>query len=171
MRAVGESSGALRVRAAGPADLVEIIRIERSTAEAPHWGAEVYEAMVAGEMDGVVERQLLVAEGKGVAGFAVAKVIRLGESAVAELESVAVAEGMRRLGIGRALCLAAIAWCREQGAAVMDLEVRASSGSASSCANGAVALYRALGFLETGQRRAYYRHPIEDALLMSLKLR
>jgi ribosomal-protein-alanine N-acetyltransferase len=161
------SDGGLRVRPAGAADLADVVRIERAAAEAPHWTAEVYAAMVMGEAEAAVQRCLIVAEMDGVVGFAAAKVLRLGQSAVAELESVAVAEEMRRQGVGRALCAAAMAWCREQGAGVVELEVRASSGVAS----GAIALYTALGFIETGQRRMYYRHPIEDALLMALKLR
>ncbi len=166
------SDAALRVRVACAADLAEILRMERATDEAPHWDADAYAAMLVDRSEKVdrsegscaVARRLLVAEMDGVVGFAVAKVLRVEQNTVAELESVAVVESVRRRGIGRALCDAAIAWCREQGAAAMELEVRASS-------RGALALYTTLGFVETGQRREYYRHPTEDAVLMELKLR
>jgi [ribosomal protein S18]-alanine N-acetyltransferase len=49
------------------------------------------------------------------------------------------------------------------GAIRMDLEVRASNAAA-------IRLYRGAGFLETGNRRAYYRDPEEDAVLMSVTL-
>ena len=166
------SDAALRVRAACAADLAEILRMERAIVEAPHWDADVYASMLVDRSDNVdgseggdaVARRLLVAEMDGVVGFAAAKVLRMEQSAVAELESVAVVKNARRRGVGRALCDAAIAWCREQGAAAMEMEVRSSS-------RGAMALYAMLGFNETGQRRGYYRHPIEDAVLMERKLR
>jgi ribosomal-protein-alanine N-acetyltransferase len=61
------------------------------------------------------------------------------------------------------LCAAVVDWCRGQGAAVLELEVRAGSG-------GTIALYSGLGFVVTGQRKEYYRGPVEDALLMRLDL-
>jgi ribosomal-protein-alanine N-acetyltransferase len=82
---------------------------------------------------------------------------------LAELESVAVANSVRRSGIGRALCDAVIAWAREQGAAEIELEVRTSS-------SGAIALYTQLGFATVGARAKYYRGPVEDAVLMRLDL-
>ena len=39
------------------------------------------------------------------------------------------------------------------------LEVRAGNRPALS-------LYKKLGFTETGQRRSYYRNPIDDAVIM-----
>jgi ribosomal-protein-alanine N-acetyltransferase len=35
---------------------------------------------------------------------------------------------------------------------------------------GAIALYRQLGFEVEGRRRGYYRDPVEDGVLMRLKL-
>ena len=43
------------------------------------------------------------------------------------------------------------------------LEVRASNSSA-------LAFYRTLGFIETGRRPHYYPDPIEDAVLLELRL-
>ena len=43
------------------------------------------------------------------------------------------------------------------------LEVRASNQQAT-------AFYRALGFAESGRRLRYYADPVEDAVLMSLRL-
>ena len=153
-------SGGVRVRSAGVADLDAVFALERSVAEAPHWSAAEYAAIVASG-DGGIRRCLFVAEVEGrVIGFAVGKAIGGGS---AELESVAVDEATRRMGVGRALCGAVVEWCREVGSAVVELEVRASS-------DGAIALYEGLGFVVVGRRRGYYRDPADDALLMRLGL-
>ena len=156
-------SGNVRIRVADVADLDAVLELERSTVEAPHWVAAVYAAIVASRDRGV-RRCLFVAEVEGrVIGFAVGKVIGAGMEGSAELESVAVDVKARRLGVGRRLCVAVVKWCREVGSAVVELEVRAAS-------NGAIALYDGLGFAVVGQRRGYYRDPVDDALLMRLEL-
>jgi ribosomal-protein-alanine N-acetyltransferase len=140
-------------------DIAGILAIERAVVEAPHWPEAVYREMMAGAPEaGRPQRCLLVARrDEKLAGFAVGKV--LGE--VAELENLVVGVGMRRMGIGRALCATIVSWAWEQGAARMELEVRRSNA-------GAIALYRELGFGLTGERRGYYMGPAEDAVLMSL---
>ena len=79
-----------------------------------------------------------------------------------ELESVAVAVAERRRGLGRAMCEAVLEWCEAQGAAEVELEVRAGS-------EGAIRMYRRLGFEPEGIRRRYYTQPTEDAVLMRRK--
>jgi ribosomal-protein-alanine N-acetyltransferase len=148
----------LLVRVAGWVDLADVIALERGAVEAPHWSDAEYAEIVRG---GGVRRCLFVAEVEGkLVGFAVGKVVDAG---LAELESVVVRVDARRCGVGRALCEAVAGWCRGEGAAVLELEVRAGSA-------GAIALYVGLGFVEAGKRRAYYESPVEDALLMRLEL-
>jgi [ribosomal protein S18]-alanine N-acetyltransferase len=155
------SLSGVRVRAAGAGDLAGVIALERGAAEAPHWAEADYAAML-NEGDAGVRRCLFVAEAAGeLIGFAVGKVVG-GESS-AELESVAVGVDARRRGVGKTLCGAVADWCREQGAAALELEVRAASV-------GAIALYAGMGFAPVGRRRAYYREPVDDALLMRLDL-
>jgi ribosomal-protein-alanine N-acetyltransferase len=102
---------------------------------------------------------VFVAEVEGsVVGFVVVSCA----AGVAEVESVAVMGSVRRQGVGRALCVAAMEWARGRGAERMELEVRASG-------EAALGLYRALGFVEVGRRRGYYRGPVEDAVLMELR--
>jgi ribosomal-protein-alanine N-acetyltransferase len=152
-----------RVRVAGMADLAGVVEMERGIAEAPHWADAEYAAIVAAvrSADVAVRRRLIVAEAEGgLLGFCVGKVIGFGSG---ELESVAVDSASRRSGVGRALCEAVVDWCRGQGAEEMELEVRAGS-------DGAIALYGGLGFVVVGRRKGYYREPMEDALLMKLKL-
>jgi ribosomal-protein-alanine N-acetyltransferase len=148
------------------ADLAEVVALERGIAEAPHWAEAEYAAMVnaARRVDGLIRRCFFVAEVEGrLLGFSVGKVIGSGAGAVAELESVAVDGSVRRLGVGRALCEAVVAWCRGRGAEALELEVRAGS-------DGAIALYASLGFTATGGRGGYYLEPVEDAVLMRLNL-
>jgi [ribosomal protein S18]-alanine N-acetyltransferase len=112
---------------------------------------------------GLVRRCFFVAEmDERLVGFSVGKMIGA-IGGVGELESVAVDAETRRLGVGRRLCAAVISWCRELGAEGVELEVRSGS-------EGAIALYRELGFVAVGRRGGYYREPAEDALLMQLEL-
>ena len=155
----------MTVRLAGAADLEAVIQLERATANAPHWAASEYAAMlVPASASGEVRRCLFVAESElGLIGFAVGKVIGIGLESSSELESVAVGSTARRAGVGRALCAAVIGWCRAQGTAAIELEVRAASA-------GAIALYSSLGFAVEGRRPRYYQEPADDAVLMRLKL-
>jgi [ribosomal protein S18]-alanine N-acetyltransferase len=148
------------LRAARSPDIDSILALDRATECAPHWPLSAYSAI----LDGVdTTRCLIVAQtGGALAGFAVG-VVHSGEPASSELESVVVDANARRGGIGRALCVAVIDWCRLRGAADVVLEVRAASA-------GAIALYAGLGFLETGRRGRYYREPTDDAALMRLHI-
>jgi [ribosomal protein S18]-alanine N-acetyltransferase len=147
------------IRRASPADLDAILAIEQACAEASHWSHPLWLAALSGEQGSDPVRASFVAESiGGIVGFAVAS--RTGE--LAELESVAVSPPARRKGVGKALCQQVMDWSRN-GASELELEVRASS-------DGALALYRSLGFLEQGRRREYYRNPTEDAVLMAARL-
>ena len=145
----------MNVRAAKLSDLPRILEIERTSETAPHWSEGDYLRILEGATG--VRRRLFVAEqssaSEGPIGFAVAS--------LTELESVAVDPARRRQGTGRALCLAAIQWTREQGTQALELEVRVSS-------HGAIDLYRSLGFKQIGRRPLYYQEPVEDAVLMRL---
>lgn len=81
----------------------------------------------------------------------------------AELETIAVAAPSQRQGIARRLLQFLILELRSAGIHEIWLEVRVSNAPA-------IALYRSFGFGETGRRPRYYDEPIEDALLMSLRL-
>ena len=152
------SVAGVRVRGAQGADVDEVMVLERATATAPHWGVGVYAEIVAGQG---AARCLFVAErNEGLVGFAVGM---MGPDRVGELESVGVADAAKRAGIGRALCMAVIDWCRTHAAMEIALEVRAGSV-------GAIALYQGLGFVRSGRRPRYYSDPEEDAVLMRLLL-
>jgi ribosomal-protein-alanine N-acetyltransferase len=158
---VGEAGGgvSLVIAAAAMEDVADIVALERGAVEAPHWPEAMYRAIVAETGEGELRRCLLVAKDDGeLAGFAVGRVLGV----EAELESVAVRSSVRRMGVGRALCGAVMAWAREQGAHGMEREVRASSA-------GAISLYDGMGFAVVGRRPEYYAGPVEDAVLMRVE--
>jgi ribosomal-protein-alanine N-acetyltransferase len=158
-----------------PWDLDAIVALERATEHAPHWPEATYAAMLgfrAADPDqkasAVPRRRLIVAEADdALVGFAVGLVHAAvsdwsSVDRTSELESVVVAADRRRAGIGRALCLAVLEWCRTRGAVEVVLEVRAASAAA-------IALYEGLGFEPLGRRPRYYRDPEDDALMMRLR--
>lgn len=102
----------------------------------------------------------LAAFGDGaLAGFIVARQIL----EVCEIESIAVAEGFRRVGVGRALLDAVSRRARALGTQRIQLEVRAGN-------QDAIRFYEKAGLMKEGLRRGYYRSPKEDAVLMGKSL-
>jgi ribosomal-protein-alanine N-acetyltransferase len=99
----------------------------------------------------------LVAEapGGGVVGYLVAQ----HAADEGEILNLAVTPARHRGGIGRALVERALATLAGHDARRVFLEVRESNAAAR-------ALYAALGFEEVGRRPAYYRRPVEDAILL-----
>jgi ribosomal-protein-alanine N-acetyltransferase len=170
----------VRLRWARREELDAVVALDRATELAPHWPVAAYAAMLdaTGEdaaphaADGP-SRCLIVAERLPVdgavqtallAGFAVG-LMHPGPACgacVAEIEDVVVAAGCGRAGVGRALCVAVLDWCRSLGATEVMLEVRATNV-------GAIALYARLGFVEAGRRPGYYRDPEDDAVAMRLR--
>ena len=109
--------------------------------------------------DCVSYAQFLVADDGGgkIAGYVVA----LDAADEGEILNLAVAEAGRRRGLGRALVEAILGALRDRGVQQIYLEVRESNAPAR-------ALYAAFGFKEVGRRRAYYRRPVEDAMVLRL---
>ena len=158
------------MREAATADLEEIVRLERATVQAPHWPAETYRTILGGVESYAARRRIVVAveigaeaAGTESAGPLIGFAVGQATGVEAEIESVAVAEHRRRLGLARALCLDLIGWMTGLAVQTVRLEVRAGSA-------GALALYASLGFEDVGVRRGYYRDPLEDATLMRLSL-
>lgn len=75
------------------------------------------------------------------------------------LNNFAVHPEWRRHGVAKALLGHVLREAAAHGAPNATLEVRASNAPA-------IALYEAGGFVRAGLRRAYYTHPVEDALIL-----
>jgi ribosomal-protein-alanine N-acetyltransferase len=142
-------------------DLLEVVEIEQACGLS-QWGWEAYHTELAR-----AEAIMLVARaaspealnGRHLAGYVAA---RLGAGEV-HVNNIGVREEARRLGLGRVLLGLALDLAAEQGAREAILEVRAGNQVAQ-------ALYRRLGFKVVGERRRYYREPVEDALIMTRAL-
>jgi ribosomal-protein-alanine N-acetyltransferase len=130
----------MTIRPLQASDLAAVAAIQAAHAEAAQWDPADY-----------LSRESYVAEiDNALAGFLV--LLPLGKNE-AEVLNIAVSPAFMRRGVGRALLALA-------AGRTLHLEVRASNANA-------FAFYRALGFIESGRRRAYYREPTEDAILMS----
>jgi ribosomal-protein-alanine N-acetyltransferase len=109
-----------------------------------------------------VRRIALVGEyASDLVGFVVASVI----PPQGEIESIAVEVKAQGYGFGASLLLAVLQELKLAGAAEIDLEMRASSAHGM-----AGRIYQRAGFLEVGMRRRYYHNPVEDALLLRLRI-
>jgi len=148
------------IRAMLAADLDRVIAIADGLPQAPRWGREMYETAV--RAGSAPRRIALVAEDEEagtIIGFAVVSMV-LPE---AELETIGVAAGQQRRGVGRRLLDEIGRRIQSSGATRVILEVRKSNGAAR-------ALYRTSGFEETGLRPSYYADPKEDAIIMAKTL-
>ncbi|MCL2563340.1 MAG: ribosomal protein S18-alanine N-acetyltransferase [Oscillospiraceae bacterium] len=145
----------IKIRTAEPRHLDEITRIEHEHFPHPCWSRELIERKLCDP-----DTRFLVAEADGVVlGYAVLQRI----PPEAELLNIAVDTPAQRQGLGRRMILQLMDEASGQGIETMYLEARASNA-------GALALYRSLGFEQTGRRRAYYQNPVEGAVLMMVTL-
>lgn len=137
------------VRTAREGDLAEVWRIERESFGDP-WSLDAFRSALRHEGSFVIAEA-----GGAVVGYAIAWSV-IDE---AELANIAVAPGVRGHGIGARLLDAVIRFADREGCVTMYLEVREANAPAR-------ALYASRGFEEVGRRRRYYRHPVEDALIL-----
>jgi ribosomal-protein-alanine N-acetyltransferase len=146
--------------------------LERQSPAAAHWSRQRYEDLfriggdrrshrfawlVEDEADAPFENP--APDSPGILAFLVAHRV----DAEWELENIVVIATARRRGLGTRLLGELIVHARAEHACGIFLEVRKSNQSAR-------ALYRNLGFEETGLRKSYYSDPPEDAILCRLSL-
>jgi [ribosomal protein S18]-alanine N-acetyltransferase len=153
---------AFSIRAATMSDVPAILSLEQSVPSAAHWGADHYLNRIQGQSQSAC---LLVAEFRDSAskfelsGFLCARIV-VGEW---EIENVVVHPALRRQGIGAQLMRSLIGRSQEQAGTAILLEVRESNHAAR-------ALYERHGFREFGRRPAYYREPVEAAVLYRIQM-
>ena len=141
------------IRIARLNDVPEILLLEQQSPAAAHWTPEQYQKLVGGE-------GVLVAEADGrLCGFVCAQ----GVAGEWEIENVVVAPEFMRRGIASELLRGLMERARSEAASAILLEVRESNVPARR-------LYEKHGFGEVGRRRLYYKDPVEDAILMVLRL-
>lgn len=131
-------------------DLRAVLRIESRTSSTP-WSLGLFLAETRR-----ADRIYLVARAGGrVVGYAGMLLI----GADGHVTTVAVDPDHQGGGVGTRLVLGLIREAAAQGIEAVTLEVRASN-------QPALALYRRFGFAPAGVRAAYYRDPVEDALVL-----
>jgi ribosomal-protein-alanine N-acetyltransferase len=145
----------VKIRFAGSDDMLSVGLIERDCFADP-WGSREFTSALEAP-----QTIFLVAEDDEgvVAGYAIA----LAVMDEAEILNLAVRPELRGRGIGGELLDAAVAEVKSRGAEQIYLEVRESNDAARK-------LYAARGFGEITRRTKYYRHPVEDALVLRLAM-
>jgi [ribosomal protein S18]-alanine N-acetyltransferase len=142
-------------------DLLEAVEIEEMTGLSK-WGWDAYleelsrpeAVMLAARRDAPDP-----STGKRLIGFAAARV----NADELHINNIGVRPESRRRGVGAALLGACLELGARRGARLAVLEVRAGNVAAR-------ALYERLGFAVVGERRRYYKEPVEDALIMTRPL-
>jgi ribosomal-protein-alanine N-acetyltransferase len=146
------------VRAAGRADLLDVLRIERDSFAEP-WPYAAFESLLDAPA-------FLVAVGddddRPLLGYVVGDVTPNHGRDIGHIKDLAVRPDARGAGIGRRLLREALVELSLSGAVVAKLEVRAGNDAARS-------LYRAEGFEPTRRVPRYYGDG-EDALLLVTEL-
>jgi ribosomal-protein-alanine acetyltransferase len=143
-----------QIRPATPADTARLAELERICFSDPWSPAGLREMITATHTIGMVA---LI--GEMIVGYAIAR----HAAGAGEILNLAVAPEHRREGVAAHLIDALLEGLRSRDVGEVYLEVRESNGPAR-------ALYRGKGFSVAGMRRAYYRHPTEDALVLRLPL-
>ena len=139
------------VRLATVDDIDAIVAIERAAFSDPWSENSFHEALAHPAVFFACARS----GGGDVAGYVVAW-FAADEGEIANLAVSPTAGGG---GVGRALLTSALDVATSRGASAVYLEVRDSNDRARQ-------LYRSSGFEEVGRRRRYYRHPVEDAIVL-----
>ncbi|WP_333674980.1 ribosomal protein S18-alanine N-acetyltransferase [Streptococcus parasuis] len=131
----------------GQENLAEsILEVMQSVYEQSPWTLE----QIASSMASQDEDYYLAYEGQELVGFLAVQTV-LDEM---EILQIAVRADFQRLGIASQLMAAVMDWEGD-----IFLEVRESNRAAQ-------ALYTRQHFTEIGKRKDYYRHPVEDAVMM-----
>ncbi|MFI3117876.1 ribosomal protein S18-alanine N-acetyltransferase [Streptococcus suis] len=131
----------------GQENLAEaVLAVMQSVYEQSPWTLE----QIASSMASQDEDYYLAYEGQELVGFLAVQTV-LDEM---EILQIAVRADFQRLGIASQLMAAVMDWDGD-----IFLEVRESNSAAQT-------LYARQHFTKIGKRKDYYRHPVEDAVLM-----
>lgn len=145
------------VRPAVPADLERVAEIAAESSAGAQWPRKEYERAISSE-HARYRLVLVISVGEQVQGFIIGRLA--GDQW--EIENIAIEVQAQRRGLGRRLLDEFLARAQQHGRAVF-LEVRESNAAARK-------LYEAMGFVQTGRRKSYYREPEEDAIVLKISL-
>jgi len=97
---------------------------------------------------------------RGISGFIVGRIV---PGPDAEIYNIAVTKKARRHGLGQSLLTEFVSQCRNKEVGNIWLEVRQSNLNA-------INFYKGSGFAEISLRPSFYNDPVEDAVIMKLKI-
>ena len=137
----------------GREHLSGVAKIEQECFSQP-WSEKALEILLSDNAVAVVA----VLDGEVVAYAGMTSVLDEGQ-----ITNVATLPSCRRRGLARAVLEELIARAKVNGISSIFLEARVSNVPALS-------LYESLGFCRIGMRRRFYSAPVEDAVLMELKI-
>ena len=137
-------------------DVDAILTIQSASFEIAQWTAQDYARVARGEMAGWIAQETGSA---AITGFLIARQI----AGDLEILNLAVRPDVRRRGIGSELLRRSFAWGGSVGATGALLEVRSANSAA-------LRFYEHHGFEVIGRRKHYYVSPVEDALVLKVRL-
>lgn len=125
------------------------------------WSTRAFEREIRSETSRVIvlRAPFAGADSGGLAAYCAFRMI----ADEMEVLSLAVRPEWRRQGLGRWLARRALTLAARGGVRNAFLEVRIGNAPARQ-------LYASLGFTETGRRPAYYKGPVEDAVILARAL-
>ncbi len=154
MSASAHVGSPVRIRLLTHADLPRVMQIENDSFSVP-WSATTFQGLLRRS-----DADMIAAEREDrLVGYAIAWTV----IDQAEIGNVAIDRAARGGGMGRLLVESMVERLRLRGVRECFLEVRESNTVAQE-------LYRSCGFEAVGRRRGYYNEPVEDALVMRLRL-
>jgi ribosomal-protein-alanine acetyltransferase len=146
------------LRRASVDDLDALVALEHATFPSDAWSRNLMREELTGP-----HRYYLVAVASDGRIEGYAGLLAPQGAGEADIQTIAVAEAVRRRGLGRVLVQTLLAEARRRGASEVLLEVRADNPSAQR-------LYRTLGFEGIATRPHYYQPDDVDAVIMRLEL-
>jgi [ribosomal protein S18]-alanine N-acetyltransferase len=142
-------------------DLLEVVEIEETTGLS-QWGWDAYRTELS-KPEAVMlvarRRTANASDGKRLSGYIAARI----NADELHINNIGVRAEARRRGLGIALLNLALDIGASCGAHLAVLEVRAGNTAAQT-------LYERAGFRLVGERRNYYKSPVENALIMTKPL-
>lgn len=145
----------ITIRAMGPADLEDILEIERLSFISP-WTRGMFEDTICSP----IARNLVLEKDNKIIGY----IMLYSVEDEVHIMNIAIDPVHRRKGFGIYLVNRVIEDCARDGGTEFFLEVREGNRAAQD-------LYRTLGFSVIGRRKGYYRETGEDAFVMHMSIK
>jgi ribosomal-protein-alanine acetyltransferase len=146
-----------QIRIATEADLEQIMQIEKACFGNDAWS----KSNMKSELLAPHTTYVVAEESSSLIGYA--GLSKLANSTSSDIQTIAVSESHRSLGVGRSLMESLLAFAKEQNAKEVFLEVREDKPTPQS-------LYSSLGFKAIDRRENYYQPDGVAAIVMRLDL-